>query len=154
MSLTLQILLNHPGKDLTFNKSEDAADFNELKRKLAWAYREVGYVPVESVATASRGDMRRTLYIETLEIVLRLVQRTTAFDPAEKDWVRFWTLYGKELIGVESPDFARAMVGFGTTLKKLNAERLPPDEALKTLGQSIETVAKQELTNMGVGSLK
>jgi hypothetical protein len=123
----------------------DLARYNRLKRERDWAYREIGYVPIENVVVSTRGNPKRTLYDETIELVARLSKRNTPFDPSAKDWARFWTLYNVELIGVESPDFARGMIAIGKKLNQLVTDHSLPDAELQKLAEDLTALAHKEM---------
>jgi hypothetical protein len=88
----------------------DNAEFDRINRELAWANAEIGYVPTERSTVLSVGEggqlgKKSRLYGEANDIVQRIA--SGAGPPLDGDLARFWNLYRKDLIGVESPEFAR-----------------------------------------------
>ncbi|MBY5537104.1 hypothetical protein HFO42_31815 [Rhizobium leguminosarum] len=146
--LERKMTLLNPERQNEFSTAEKAAEYKELERRRDWAYREIGYVAIESTAVSTQGRSKRALYDETVELVARLAGRTAPFDPSGKDWVRFWTLYNVELIDVESREFARVMIAIGNALKRLAATQSLPDDELKKLVQDLTALAHQELSGL------
>ncbi|MEK1854992.1 MAG: hypothetical protein AAAC48_24800 [Phyllobacterium sp.] len=85
------------------------------------------------------------LYRETTDLVQRL---TSGSRPVPDDLQRFWNLYRKDLIGVESSEFARVMIAVGHTLDVLVASSSPPNAELRRLGDNLVSISRQELADI------
>ncbi|MFN0192596.1 MAG: hypothetical protein ACKVP5_11585 [Aestuariivirga sp.] len=58
---------------------------------------------------------------------------------------RFWSLHDRELIGVESHEFASTMIAIGKILRQLAQDDLKPTVGLVELAGVLRTIAEQEL---------
>jgi hypothetical protein len=128
----------------------DNAEFDRINRELAWANAEIGYVPTERSTVIASGDnspigKKVRLYKETTD----LVQRLAAGGPlVSDDLARFWNLYRKDLIGIESIEFARTMVAIGRLLNSLNASNTPPDAELRHLADTLLSISLREVADV------
>jgi len=135
----------------------DTAEYDRINRELAWANAEVGYIPTERSAVFAVGESpvgrKLRLYRETAELVQRLAAANGSLSENPADQTRFWDLYRKDLIGVESPAFSALMVRIGNLLK---SPSFGPDQApqLKSLAEALTTVARDELANLAQVSLQ
>jgi hypothetical protein len=133
----------------------DNAEFDRINRELAWANKEIGYAPTErstviALAESSPIGKKVRLYKETTDLVQRLASES---GPRPADLARFWNLYRKDLIGVESPEFARTMIAIGEVLK--SASDSPPDkEKLKHLAEELVSISRQELADVSQGAVQ
>lgn len=133
----------------------DNAEFDRVTRELAWANAEIGYVPSErSTVVQGSGSsqklravfgLKKQLYQETLTVVGSLIHGPVPISDRTSSLDRFWVLYRKDLIGVESRDFSTNMVEFGAKLKKLTTLQLPPDPELRNLASALLEGARAEL---------
>lgn len=135
----------------------DTAEYDRINRELAWANAEVGYIPTERSAVFAVGESpvgkKLRLYRETAELVQRLAAAGGPLPENPADLTRFWDLYRKDLIGVESPAFSSAMVRIGNLIK---APSFGPDQAseLKRLAEELTAVARDELAALSQVSLQ
>ena len=139
-------------KKLTPDKI-DNAEFDRINRELAWANAEIGYVPTERSAVIAQADSnpigkKVRLYKETTDLVQRLASANGPLIQNPGDLARFWDLYRKDLIGVETPAFARTMIAIGRVLQTLVGANSPPDEGLKRLADELLSVSRQELADV------
>jgi hypothetical protein len=134
-----------PNGNQEFSSNAIAVKYRELERNRDWAYREIGYVPIQSEATSIPLPTKQELYEEAVLLVTKLAANMEPLNVGSKDWARFWTLYHVDLIGVESSEFARIMVAIGTELKRLVAEQVPPDSKLAALSIELDKRARDEL---------
>jgi len=124
----------------------DNAEFDRVNRQLAWANKELGYSPTERSAVIALSDSsplgkKIRLYKETTELVQRLAVGPSI--PGDVD--RFWTLYRRDLIGVESSEFARTMIAIGKLIKPQEATNAQPE--LKPLADDLLLVSRRELSD-------
>jgi len=136
----------------------DNAEFDRVNRELAWANAEIGYVPTERstvIASAVSSPIARKvqLYNETTNLVERLSSSSGPLGDHPDDLARFWDLYRKDLIGVESGDFARAMIGIGRVLNAPGALSAPPGPELKSLAEELASISRRELASVGQVSI-
>lgn len=136
----------------------DNAEFDRVNRELAWANAEIGYVPTERsnvVVSADSSPMGKKvrLYRETTDLVERLASSDGPLVDHPDDLARFWDLYRKDLIGVESRDFARAMVAIGKLLNAADALNSPPGTELKRLAEDLVSISRRELADVGQASV-
>jgi hypothetical protein len=135
----------------------DAAEYDRINRELAWANSEVGYIPTERSAVFAVGESptgkKLRLYRETAELVQRLAAGGGPLPGDPADVQRFWDLYRKDLIGVESPAFSAVMVRIGNLIK---SPSFGPDQApeLRSLAETLTAVARDELANLSQVSLQ
>jgi hypothetical protein len=128
----------------------DVAEFDRVNRELTWANSEVGYIATERSTVLAVHDSpvgkKVRLYRETTELVQRLAAAAGPLVENTADLARFWDLYRKDLIGVESPDFARIMVQIGNLFKSPDFK---PGDApeMKRLAEALAAVARDELAN-------
>ena len=147
---TKRELINKLEADLVELKSQpelklDVAELDRTVRELNWAYAEIGYVqPGRSAVRVIAGKKER-LYGETVAVVDRLATLQTPIDGKSADYLRFWELYWKELIGVESPSFSSKMVAIGKVLTELARTQALPNDTLKTLSAELAELARQEV---------
>jgi hypothetical protein len=124
----------------------DNAEFDRINRELAWANAEIGYVPSErstviASAESSRISRKTRLYKETTDLVQRLASERS---PTSADLTRFWDLYRRDLIGVESPEFARTMVAIGGVLQSSDRSDSRPNPELKRLANELVSISRRE----------
>jgi len=124
----------------------DNAEFDRINRELAWANAEIGYVPSErstviASAESSPSGKKTRLYKETTDLVQRLVSEEP---PTPVDLARFWDLYRRDLIGVESPEFARTMVAVGRVLQSSDGSASRPNPELKRLADELVSISRRE----------
>ena len=126
----------------------DTAEYDRINRELAWANSEVGYIATERSAVFAVGESpigkKLRLYRETTELVLRLAAAGGPLTENPADLTRFWDLYRKDLIGVESLEFSRLMVQIGSILQ--SSSYSPADAPkVKVLADQLVAVARNEL---------
>lgn len=131
----------------------DNAEFDLVNRELIWANAEIGYVPSERSAIVTPPDntlaaKRVRLYKETTELVQRLAARNGPLTEHFGDLARFWTLYRRELIGIESPAFARKMVAIGKELQEQVTSNANSSPALQQLAEELLTISREELAGL------
>jgi hypothetical protein len=135
----------------------DTAEYDRINRELAWANAEVGYIPTERSTVFAVGESpigkKVRLYRETTELVQRLAAAGGPLVENPADLTRFWDLYRKDLIGVESPDFARVMIQIGNLLK---SPSFSPADApqVKALAEQLVSVARDELASLSQAGLQ
>jgi hypothetical protein len=135
----------------------DTAEYDRINRELAWANAEVGYIPTERSTVFAVGESpigkKVRLYRETTELVQRLAAAGGPLVENPADLTRFWDLYRKDLIGVESPDFARVMIQIGNLLK---SPSFSPADApqVKALAEQLISVARDELASLSQAGLQ
>ena len=135
----------------------DTAEYDRINRELAWANAEVGYIPTERSTVFAVGESpigkKVRLYRETTELVQRLAAAGGPLVENPADLKRFWDLYRKDLIGVESPDFARVMIQIGNLLK---SPSFSPADApqVKALAEQLISVAGDELASLSQAGLQ
>jgi hypothetical protein len=128
----------------------DNAEFDRINRELAWANAEIGYVPSErstviASAESSPIDKKTRLYKETTDLVQRLASDRP---PTPADLARFWNLYRRDLISVESPEFARTMIAIGRVLQSSDASNSPSNPELKRLADELVSISRRELVSI------
>jgi hypothetical protein len=131
----------------------DNVEFDRINRELAWANKEIGYVPTERSAVIAWADSspigkKLRLYRETTDLVQRLTSGSRPLTEFPDDLERFWNLYRKDLIGVESSEFARVMIAIGHTLDVLVASSSPPNAELRRLADNLVSISRQELADI------
>lgn len=137
-------------RELVELKAVGAADFNaarfdEVSRQLQWAYAEVGYVPIDRSVVKPPADHKERLYNETIFVIRKLAQ-SSVIDAATLEYDRFWELYNRDLIGVESPAFEGLMVRIGLVLRSLAGPPPgPPTDELRALTDQLARQAGDEL---------
>ncbi len=137
----------------------DNAEFDRINRELAWALAEIGYVPTErSAVIASPGGgpigKKTRLYKETTNLVRRLASGSEPLLEHSGDLARFWILYRKDLIGVESSEFARTMIEIGKVLNSLSAADSAPNTELKSLSEELSSISRQELAEISQAAVQ
>jgi len=125
-------------------------ELNLKRRELEWAHSEVGYAALyRSIGTAApetRDRLKKErLYRETSDIVQRFAAKTTAIGGDTEEYRRFWELYRKDLIGVESRDVARGMVALGSELESIVKEKKAPTDGFKKLASDLRATISREL---------
>ncbi|MGY3149325.1 hypothetical protein ACVWYQ_006324 [Bradyrhizobium sp. USDA 3397] len=104
-------------------KTFDIVGIDRTRRLLEWAYSEIGYAQTNrSIITPSFDALerrRRELYSETRSVVERLSQVNAAILKSSADYRRFWELYRKDLIGIESREVASRMITLGAQIESL-----------------------------------
>jgi len=135
----------------------DAAEYDRINRELAWANAEVGYIPTERSTVFAVGESpigrKLRLYRETTELVQRLAASDAPLGETPDDFDRFWDLYRKDLIGVESQEFSGLMVQIGRLLK--TPDVIPAsNDLLKQLAEQLTGLARKELANLSQVSLQ
>lgn len=138
-------------RDLT--DLRDNVEFDRINRELAWANKEIGYVPTERSAVIAWADSspigkKLRLYSETTDLVQRLTSGSRPLTEFPDDLERFWNLYRKDLIGVESSEFARVMIEIGHTLDVLVASSSPPNAELRRLADNLVSISRRELADI------
>ena len=131
----------------------DNAEFDLVNRELIWANAEIGYVPSERSAIVTSPEntsaaKRVRLYKETTDLVQRLATRSGPLTELLDDLARFWNLYRRELIGVESPAFARKMIAIGGELEKQTKSNSNTDSELKRLSDELLAISREELADL------
>jgi len=134
-------ILNFDEAALTLDQ---AKRFEQIKRELQWARDEIGAATPAS-ATVRISSRKSRLYGEATDIVHRLASTTAAIPTQSPEIDRFWELYRRELIGIESPEFSRTMVAIGRALSILGESKSPPDDELKALVARLEAISQEEL---------
>ncbi len=135
----------------------NVAEYDRVNRELAWANAEVGYIATERSTVFAIGESpvgkKMRLYREATELVQRLAASNGPLVENPADLTRFWDLYRKDLIGVESPDFARVMIQIGNLLK---APSFNPEDApkLKGMAEQLVAVARDELASLSQAGLQ
>jgi hypothetical protein len=133
------------------------AEYDRINRELAWANAEVGYIPTERSAVFAVGETptgkKVRLYRETTDLVQRLAASSGPLAENPADLTRFWDLYNKDLIGVESLQFSGIMIRIGNLLKSPNFGPADAPE-VKRLADSLSAVARDELANLSQVSLQ
>ena len=127
---------------------EDEVDVTELDRvirELTWTYAEIGYVPLNRSVVTAISDKKERLYDETVAVVRRLAEQDGPIQPESVDYQRFWELYRRELIGVESRSFAQKMITIGRVLTDLSQSGAAPDNYLRALSDELAELATFEL---------
>lgn len=127
---------------------EDEVDVTELDRvirELTWTYAEIGYVPLNRSVVAAISDKKERLYDETVAVVRRLAEQEGPINVESVDYLRFWELYRRELIGVESRSFAQKMITIGRALTDLSQSGAAPDNYLRALSGELAELATFEL---------
>ena len=131
----------------------DNAEFDLVNRELIWANAEIGYVPSERSAIVtspenSTAAKRARLYQETTDLVQRLANRNGPLTGQFDDLARFWNLYRRDLIGVESPAFARKMIAIGKELQKLTTSNANSSPELQQLAVELLAISREELGDL------
>jgi hypothetical protein len=125
---------------------ENLAEIDKTLRQLDWLYRQVGYTPIRTDAPENPNPpLKETLYRETMSVVDRLAGGNDPIQEASQDYKRFWELYQRDLVGIESRDVARKMVAIGAVLKALVATGSPPSEQLRQLNAELRGIIEAEL---------
>lgn len=128
----------------------DNAEFDRINRELAWANAEIGYVPTErstvlALPDSSPASKKLRLYRETTDLVRSLASSSTPLSDRPNDLARFWNLYRRDLIGVESREFARTMVQIGNVLTLLTKAKQGANTELKVLAEELVSISRDEL---------
>ena len=118
---------------------------DRVSRELQWAYDEIGYVALDRSRVQVVAGKKERLYSETLDIVRKLASSEGPIDPTSVEYKRFWELYRKDLIPVESTAVESRMVALGRALEGLAFAEQPPDRAFFQLWQDLERVIRREL---------
>ena len=126
--------------------SFDAASYDEVSRQLQWAYAEVGYVPIDRSVVRPPASNKERLYNETVFVARALASQPRDISTASLEYVRFWELYNRDLIGVESAAFEGLMVKIGLVLRQLaGPPPSPPSDELRALVEQLALQAGDEL---------
>ena len=88
------------------------------------------------------------LYRETNDIVDRLATLLTPITEQSPEYVRFWELYRRDLIGIESNEVARKMIAIGYELKPLAKDNSLPTDQLKQLSKDLREQIQTELADL------
>ena len=88
------------------------------------------------------------LYRETNDIVDRLATLLTSITEQSPEYVRFWELYRRDLIGIESNEVARKMIAIGYELKPLAKDNSLPTDQLKQLSKDLREQIQTELADL------
>jgi hypothetical protein len=137
----------------------DNAEFDRIGRELEWANREIGYFPTErstviALADSSTFGKKVRLYKETTDLVQKLASGNGPLVEQPTDLARFWNLYRKDLIGIESLEFAQTMIAIGQLLNSLSASNSPPNADLKRLAEQLVSISRQELAGASQGAVQ
>ncbi|MBK8157719.1 MAG: hypothetical protein IPK59_02630 [Rhodospirillaceae bacterium] len=137
-----------PLQALSKNKKDMDANtaqlFHELTRESTWLNAQIGYAPIYQNVNAPPPTDKERLYTETTIIVEKLARQVAPFAAESADMMRFWELYRKELIGIESRDFSRKMVEIGREIDKLMGLAGADKSRLLSLSSELSRLAAQE----------
>ena len=78
-------------------------------------------------------------------MALRLTGQDIPLSSESEDYKRFWDLYWKDLIGVESRDVASAMIALGNELKAGAERKAAPSPELRRRVLELQAVVDREL---------
>lgn len=133
--------------NLSNNEEVEEVLLAQTMRELGWAYNEIGYVPLERSTSPEResSNNKIRLYRETINIIGSFLELKSEIDDQSSDYLRFWQLYKKDLIGVESPKVAGAMVRFGRELLELAMSGGKPNTKLGELGNAVISLMRNEI---------
>lgn len=123
----------------------DVAELDRVARMLNWTYAEIGYVPLDRSVVVVVAGKKERLYSETVAVVDRLASLTVSLDETSDDYVRFWELYRRDLIGVESRWVAQIMVAIGRTLESRLEAGTAPGLRLQFLSADLAGIIAEEL---------
>lgn len=148
---TIREAINELERQLAIEKLRPESDadpvtFDRINRELAWAYSEIGYAPLDRSVVTRASSERERLYRETASLVQALADQSEPISENAPATIRFWTLYQRDLIGVESRPVAAKMIEIGRVLRDLAADNAPPDGALKRLAEELGEQIKNELS--------
>ncbi len=117
-----------------------------IKRELTWAYNEIGYVPLERTSIFKGNDelTKHSLYFETIEIIKSFTGDENVILGSSENHKRYWQLYYKDLIGVESKEVAKLMIEFGVELGRVVRKEANDKNKLKRLGGDVIKKMLQE----------
>lgn len=129
--------------------------FDRVTRELTWANKEIGYTPTErsavdataaSAAPAAYKDLyvKLGLYHQATSLVNFIARSAKPISDLPLEVESFWRLYRKDLIGIESHQFAQIMIAIGKEITKLEASKSPPNEELKALAVQLDAQAGAE----------
>ncbi len=126
---------------------ENVTELDLIARELNWTYAEIGYVPLDRGVVQVVGGKKERLYGETLDVIAQLSGDTSApVDPESAAYKRFWELYRRDLIGVESKNVELRMVVFGKELQRLAEAGEAPSPWLVAVGQSVQDAMQHDLS--------
>ncbi|MBY5581178.1 hypothetical protein [Rhizobium leguminosarum] len=128
----------------------DVAEIDRVVRELNWSYSEIGYVPLDRSLVSVIAGKKERLYLETAAVVTRLAALQQPIDVESADYGRFWTLYRKDLIGIESRNVAAKMIATGAVLQDLVTSKAQPSEELKTLSAELGALIRDELSGVSI----
>lgn len=134
--------------ELEPEQKQKPVEYDLVQRKLKWLYAEVGYTQTDrSVISADLKDRlkKERLYKEAKEVAARLTGQDQPIKEDADDYKRFWVLYWKDLIGVESRDVASAMIALGNELKAAAERKEAPSPELKRRALELQGVIDREL---------
>jgi hypothetical protein len=81
-------------------------------------------------ATSSEPNSNSAVTKRRTDLVRRLALANKPLTGDQADVVRFWVLYRRDLIGIESAAFPRIMVAIGEVLNSLTASQSLPNGTL------------------------
>ena len=121
---------------------------DRTRRELEWAYSEVGYAQANrSVMTSldAQERRRRELYLETREVIAKLSALDVAIAKSSEQYRRFWELYRKDLIGIESREVALRMIEFGKQVDTWVQGASAPTDTYKDAERRVREQINDEL---------
>ncbi|MGC1495063.1 MAG: hypothetical protein WA790_04585 [Sulfitobacter sp.] len=125
---------------------ENVTELDLIARELNWTYAEIGYVPLDRGVVQIVGGKKERLYGETIEVIAKLSAASDLpVDPESAAYKRFWELYRRDLIGVESTFVANRMVAFGKELKRLAEAGEAPSPWLMSMRQEVQDAMQLDL---------
>jgi hypothetical protein len=138
------------------DKTFDVIGIDRTRRLLEWAYSEIGYAQTNrSVVTPSfdaQERRKRELYSETRVVVERLSALNAAILRSNADYRRFWELYRKDLIGIESREVASRMVALGREVEAIVDNAAGSQDAYKNAIRELFEQIDRELGDAMTGS--
>jgi hypothetical protein len=82
------------------------------------------------------------------EIVDRLATLSIPITEQFPEYVRFWELYRRDLIGIESNEVAQKMIAIGYELKPLAKDNSLPTDQLNQLSKDLREQIQKELADV------
>ncbi len=95
-------------------------------------------------------DKKYLLYHKTIATIALLLADRSLINKESGPYKTFWELYRKDLIGYESPAFAKIMVEIGKQLFLLRDDNSHSDEVLKELVARLRNVAAEETKDIEI----
>lgn len=123
----------------------DIGLLQDLNKEKIKKYTEPGSktLPEFHNSSYSPAKIKQLLYRETISIISSLIGQTEPIKEDSFHVERFWQLYRKDLIGIESKEVASAMVQFGAELK--NTYGSTATDELKSLSEAVIKQIRKEL---------